>query len=122
MKEKAANRKLKAPRGNDGLTRRAEKLNATLFDGELEFQSISFSDRQNRRHGSCNTLNGVIRISSRLSTTPTWVLDYVIVHELAHLIHPDHSRDFWRLVNRYKYAERARGFLIAKGMENEDEL
>jgi predicted metal-dependent hydrolase len=56
-------------------------------------------------------------LSLQLSEYPTWVRDYVIVHELAHLIVPDHSPDFWDLVNRYPMTERARGFLIAKGME-----
>ncbi|MFV2041564.1 MAG: M48 family metallopeptidase, partial [Candidatus Hydrothermarchaeales archaeon] len=67
--------------------------------------------------GSCNTLTGNIRVSRRLAAMPEWVLDYVIVHELAHLVHGDHSPDFWSLVNRYKLAERARGFLMAKDLE-----
>jgi hypothetical protein len=54
-----------------------------------------------------------VRISTQLLDFPTWVLDYVIIHELAHLIEPNHTRRFWDIVNRYQLSERARGFLIA---------
>jgi predicted metal-dependent hydrolase len=54
-----------------------------------------------------------------LAKEPSWVLDYVIVHELAHLHVRGHDKAFWELVNRYPLAERARGFLIARGLEPE---
>jgi predicted metal-dependent hydrolase len=68
---------------------------------------------QRSRWGSCSPWKGHIRISNRLAAWPPWVLDYVLVHELAHLVHPDHSPAFHALVARYPLAERAEGFLIA---------
>ena len=58
-----------------------------------------------------------MRLSSALARFPDWVVDYVIVHELAHLEQPNHTPEFWRLVERYPKAERARGYLLAKGGE-----
>ncbi|HEX7095838.1 MAG TPA: M48 family metallopeptidase [Acidimicrobiales bacterium] len=76
--------------------------------------SVRFVDNQRSRWGSCTIDTREIRLSSRLASFPTWVLDYVIVHELAHLVVADHSPKFHALVDRYPKAERARGYLIAK--------
>lgn len=76
--------------------------------------AAEFSPRQRLRWGSCSPDSGKIRLSDRLVAFPPWVLDYVIVHELAHLAEPNHSPSFWGLVDRYELAERARGFLLAK--------
>jgi hypothetical protein len=80
--------------------------------------SIRWVDNQESRWGSCTPQDRTIRISSRLSREPGWVVDYVIVHELAHLSVAGHGPRFWRLVDRYPLAERARGFLIARGLES----
>ncbi len=77
-------------------------------------QSIRFVDNQHSRWGSCSIESREIRLSSRLANYPTWVLDYVIVHELAHLVVSDHSPAFNALVDRFPRAERARGYLHAK--------
>jgi predicted metal-dependent hydrolase len=82
--------------------------------------SVSWSDRQRSRWGSCSTHSGEIRVSRRLADWPDWVLDYVLVHELAHLIEPNHSPSFHALVDRYPRAERARGFLIAKSLDDSE--
>ncbi len=64
-----------------------------------------------------------MRISHRLAAYPKWVLDYVIVHEMAHLVVAAHDVRFWRLVSKYELAERARGYLMAKsGSDDEDEM
>lgn len=77
--------------------------------------SIRWVDNQRCRWGSCTPAEGSVRISSRLAAVPGWVLDYVIVHELAHLVVAFHDRAFWDLVDRYPRAERARGYLMAFG-------
>ena len=66
---------------------------------------------------TCTATTGEIQVCERVAEFPAWVLDYVLVHELAHLSEPNHSNRFWNLVNRYPKAERARGYLIAKGSE-----
>ena len=78
---------------------------------------VRWVDNQHTRWGSCTPSAGDIRISRRLAEVPGWVLDYVLVHELAHLDVADHSSAFWALVGRYELSERARGFLMAKGLE-----
>jgi predicted metal-dependent hydrolase len=78
---------------------------------------IRWVDNQEWRWGSCTPSDRTVRISSRLIGEPGWVLDYVIVHELAHLSVARHDARFWALVGRYPRAERARGFLMARGMD-----
>ncbi|MGH8897095.1 MAG: M48 metallopeptidase family protein [Egibacteraceae bacterium] len=82
--------------------------------------SIRWAENQRKRWGSCTTGSGAVRISTALASCPRWVLDYVIVHELAHLVEPNHRPAFWALVARYPHAERARGYLIAKGVEPDE--
>ena len=93
---------------------RARSL-ARRFDLPLPAR-VEWSDRQQSRWGSCDPADGVIRVSRRLAAFPIWVLDYVLVHELAHLAVPDHGPRFQTLVARYPRAERAVGFLIAKDL------
>jgi predicted metal-dependent hydrolase len=106
---------------DDALQQRAEELNREYFGGQLKVAEIRYVTNQNRRFGSCTPSTATIRISHRLADMPSWVLDYVIVHELAHLVQANHSPRFWKLVARYKLTERARGFLMAKGLEGDDE-
>jgi predicted metal-dependent hydrolase len=97
------------------LVERAERLACQY--GLPTPTSIRWADNQHTRWGSCTTATGAVRISTALASFPHWVLDYVIVHELAHLVEPSHRPTFWALVARYPHAERARGYLIAKGVE-----
>lgn len=77
--------------------------------------SITWVSNQRDRWGSCTPAHRTVRISDRLAGFPAWVIDYVVVHELAHLLEPNHSDRFWALVARYPLSERARGYLLAKG-------
>lgn len=83
-------------------------------------RSIRWSENQQWRWGSCTPIDGSVRISSRLAGEPGWVLDYVIIHELAHLDIAGHNARFWALVRRYPRAELARGFLMARSMGGAD--
>lgn len=108
------------PASDDPLQKRAEELNHSLFGGKLRWQAIGYVGNQQRRYGSCSPGKGTIRISDRLKQVPGWVLDYVIVHELAHLLEPGHGTAFWQLVYRYAKAERARGYLMALQFEEDE--
>ena len=101
------------PKDDAHLHKRACHLNSKYFQGNLAWNSIQYSTNQERRRGSCNCVARTIRISSKLAKLPQWVEDYVIVHELAHLLEPNHGKRFKALVRRYPLAERAIGFLIA---------
>jgi predicted metal-dependent hydrolase len=101
------------PRQDAYLNERARYLNRKYFDGELAWESIKYSTRQERRRGSCTVSNKTIRISHKLAKMPRWVEDYVIIHELAHLIEPNHGKRFRSLVKKYPLAERAVGYLMA---------
>jgi predicted metal-dependent hydrolase len=72
---------------------------------------VRWVHNQNSRWGSCTPSDRSIRLSRRLQGMPSWVIDYVLVHELAHLLEPGHTTTFWAWVDRYPKAERAKGFL-----------
>ncbi|MBF9129968.1 M48 family metallopeptidase [Plantactinospora sp. S1510] len=86
--------------------------------------SVRWVTNQNGRWGSCTPADRTIRISHRIQEMPDWVIDYVLLHELAHLVVPSHNARFWALVGRYPKAERARGYLegvaAAAGIEPTD--
>ncbi|MET0831774.1 MAG: M48 family metallopeptidase [Acidimicrobiia bacterium] len=74
---------------------------------------IEWSSRQMSRWGSCSPGSDRIRISDRLATMPSWVLDSVLVHEMAHLVEANHGPRFTALTGRYELTERATGYLMA---------
>lgn len=97
---------------DEQLMARAHQLNDEIFGGLAEPATVRWVENQRSRWGSCTPGDRSIRLSSRLQGMPTWVIDYVLVHELAHLLVPGHDDEFWAWVNRYDRSERARGFLL----------
>ena len=97
---------------DERLLERARKLNDRHFGGRLRWTSIGFTDME-RLWGSCTFTDGAIRIARRAASLPEWVLDYLVMHELAHLVHSDHGREFHELEDLYPLTERAKGYLLA---------
>lgn len=100
-----------AGKSDEALLERADQLSSQYFDGAAAPSSVQWSNRQQKRWGSTSTTTGEIRISSRLQHMPGWVVDSVLVHELAHLIEPGHGPAFKKLVARYPRTQEADAFL-----------
>ncbi|ASY32866.1 MULTISPECIES: M48 metallopeptidase family protein [Streptomyces] len=97
--------------GDAELTERAAHLSRQYLDGRARPDTVRWVTNQNTRWGSCTPAEGSIRLSHRLQGMPEYVIDYVLLHELAHLLVPGHGARFWALLDAYPRTERARGFL-----------
>lgn len=84
--------------------------------------AIRWSDDMLGRWASCTPSTSTIRVSTRIAAFPDWVVDYVLVHEMVHLLHGGHGPEFWAAVNVYPRTERAIGYLIAKSGGDSDGL
>jgi predicted metal-dependent hydrolase len=93
------------------LLARATDLSRSWRGGRARPASVRWVANQGSRWGSCTPADRTIRLSSRLQGMPTWVVDYVLVHELAHLLVPGHGPEFWAEVEAFPRTERARGYL-----------
>jgi len=102
----------RAARSDADLARRATELSRRYLGGVPKPVSVRWVSNQGSRWGSCTPVDGAIRLSDRLVGMPPWVTDYVLVHELAHLIEIGHGPAFNRLVDAFPKAERARGYLL----------
>ena len=82
-----------------------------IFNNQLLYNYKKFSEKiilpklrirkMKTRWGVCNIKEGVITLNSELLKYEIEVINYVIIHELAHLIEPNHSKDFWIIVEKY---------------------
>jgi len=109
--QKSERRRRRKPTDAD-LMRRARALSDSYLGGMAVPESVRWVDNQQSRWGSCTPSDRAIRLSTRLQPMPSWVVDYVLIHELAHLLEPHHDASFWAWVDRYPQSERAKGYLL----------
>jgi predicted metal-dependent hydrolase len=111
MLGKLARTEQRGRRTDEQLMRRARELSRDYLRGKVQPSSVRWVTNMTTRWGSCTTGEGSIRLSDRLQTMPAWVIDYVLLHELAHLIEPSHNSRFWQWVDQFPKSERAKGYL-----------
>lgn len=111
----AKERRQGPPRADEELTRRARVLFDTWVAPRVGHDAPTMGVRwvstMEHRWGSCTPTTGEIRISDRLRELPGWVVDYVLLHEVTHLVEREHNARFWEVVNAHPESPRARGFL-----------
>jgi predicted metal-dependent hydrolase len=93
------------------LLERAEGLARAYLGGRGIPTAITWVTNQNSRWASATPAHRSVRLSHRLQGMPEWVIDYVILHELSHLIEPSHNATFWSLLESYPHTETAKAFL-----------
>ena len=111
MLERLEKSERRRQRTDDQLMHRARELCREYLHDKVQPTSVRWVDNMTTRWASCTTASGEIRLSDRLQPLPSWVVDYVLLHELAHLLEPSHNKRFWHWVDRYPRAERAKGYL-----------
>lgn len=104
-------RKRGTRRSDGDLGKRATELSDEYLGGLAVPTSVRWVDNQRSRWGSCTPGDRTIRLSARLKEMPGWVVDYVLIHELAHLLEAGHTPEFWAWVDRYPQSEKAKGYL-----------
>jgi hypothetical protein len=111
MVEKILSREAREKMSDKALFDRAlELLNQYLPEFRVRPVSVVWRS-MNERWGSCTTLDRTIRISDRLNGAPSYVVDYLLIHELIHLEIPDHGGEFEKLLARFEESELANAYL-----------
>lgn len=111
LERSEAKRRSPGRHGDGALLSRCQELSRRYLRGRARPVSVRWVPPMRTRWASCTPEDRTIRISERLRDAPGWVVDYVLVHELAHLIEPSHNAAFWALVRVYPRTERAIGYL-----------
>lgn len=99
------------PATDEALAQHAAHLSRTYLGGRAVPTSVRWVTNQNSRWGSATPADGTIRLSNKLQSMPQWVIDYVLLHELSHLLVAGHNAHFWRLLEAYPETQRAKAFL-----------
>lgn len=71
-----------------------------IFEEDIPFPILKIR-KMKTRWGVCNRKNISVTLNSELMRYDIEKIDYVIIHELSHFVHFDHSKDFWNLVSKY---------------------
>ena len=109
--ERRSRKGSKQPATDTALAAHAADLSAQYFGGRAVPTSVRWVRNQNSRWGSATPSEGSIRLSDKLRPMPQWVIDYVLLHELAHLLVAGHNAAFWKLLEAYPDTMRAKAFL-----------
>lgn len=104
------------------LVHRCAELSRRYLRGRAVPASVRWVPPMRTRWASCTPADASIRISELLRAVPPWVLDYVLLHELTHLLVPGHGPDFWAHLESYPRTERARGYLEGFSAASGDDL
>ena len=116
----------KRPASDAALAGHAASLSRRYLAGRAVPTSVRWVSNQNSRWGSATPADGTIRLSDKLRPMPQWVIDYVLLHELAHLLVAGHNAAFWQLLEAYPDTQRAKAFLegvsyaTARGLAEQD--
>lgn len=100
-----------AGQGDEALMVRAMELSAKYLGRRAVPTSVRWVRNQTTRWGSATPARGTIRLSHQLQGMPDWVVDYVLLHELTHLIHANHGAAFWNELSGYRRLAEAKAFL-----------
>jgi hypothetical protein len=97
--------------GTDASLEERAKVLAEKYNDGFQASAVRWVNNQLSRWASCSPATKEIRVSSRLRQCPDWVIDAVLVHELAHLQEIDHSPAFYEIANRYPRQDESGHFL-----------
>jgi len=106
-----ASRERRTRRTDHELHARAAELSSRFLEGRATPASVRWVTNQRRRWGSCTPADATIRLSDRLASMPAHVVDYVLLHELVHLLVAGHGADFEAWMRPYPRLLEARAFL-----------